>query len=321
MHPEKSIKSYWYESILSNQMNDFVTLRRSMGFACTTEAKWLAEFDRYLDRCDHNQCSLPAEIVRDWAKRRVNESDTSLRCRISFIRTFARFLVGNGVSAYIISKEDVPRLRSSSYIPHIFSHHEISKLIAYSNKLAINGGDRSLCFVIKLLYCCGLRIGETLRIKVSDVNLDTGVLSVKGKFQKTRFIPMQPDLVDALRQYIGDTSPGEYLFPKRSDGGIFSCGDYYNFFRMMLHAVGIPFRGRGFGPRVHDLRHTFAVHSLLLWTQRGVSMSTALPRLSEYLGHKNLQATERYLHLAMEAYPEINRRLSEYTGDIIPTGE
>lgn len=92
----------------------------------------------------------------------------------------------------------------------------------------------------------------------------------------------------------------------------------YDEFRRVLLAAGIPHYGRGKGPRVHDFRHTFACHCLHRWIRNGVPISSALPRLSTYLGHNDMAATEKYLHMTAEVYPEISEKLSREYGYLIP---
>jgi integrase/recombinase XerD len=102
-------------------------------------------------------------------------------------------------------------------------------------------------------------------------------------------------------------------------GGHYDSSTFYRWFRELLWETGVPYRGRLRGPRVHDLRHTFAVHCLERWYREGCDLNVKLPLLMFYMGHKTLGATQRYLRLTPEIFPDINCRLENYTGNIIPT--
>jgi len=111
--------------------------------------------------------------------------------------------------------------------------------------------------------------------------------------------------------------PETYFF-RAPDDGSYGTRSIYSVFRDILWAAGISHGGRGKGPRVHDFRHTFAVHSLEKMVKEGRELSSALPRLSAYLGHTNLAATEKYLRLTAELYPEIISILDRDYGYVLP---
>jgi len=107
------------------------------------------------------------------------------------------------------------------------------------------------------------------------------------------------------------------LFPS-AQRGAFSLRTVYGLFRKLLLECGIAHAGRGTGPRIHDLRHTFAVHTLLRWYRDGEDLDAKLPLLATYLGHQHLSGTQRYLHLTAELFPEITARLDAVFGEVIP---
>jgi integrase len=160
-----------------------------------------------------------------------------------------------------------------------------------------------------------------LRLRVRDVDLDRGVLTVRqGKFRKDRLVPPALSLVSRLRKYadgFGDRPPDAIFFPGPS-GGPFSLRTVYSLFRKLLLQCRIPHGGRGKGPRVHDLRHGFAVHRLLRWYREGADLDAKLPLLATYLGHQHLSGTQRYLHLTAELFPDIVARVDAAFGDVIP---
>ena len=146
----------------------------------------------------------------------------------------------------------------------------------------------------------------------------------EGKFRKDRLVPPALPLVERLRSYDAAVSavtgarPGGACFFPSVHGGPYRIGAIYVAFRRLLFGCGIPHGGKGKGPRVHDLRHTFAVHAMLRWYREGADLDAKLPVLATYLGHQSLLGTERYLHLTAELFPEVAVRVNAAFGDIIP---
>lgn len=156
---------------------------------------------------------------------------------------------------------------------------------------------------------------------LADVDLDRGILTVReGKFGKDRLVPPTLPLVQRLQKYaagFGARPPAAYFFPSPQDGA-WSIQAVYSLYRRLLLQCGIPHAGRGKGPRVHDLRHAYAVHTLLRWYREGADLDAKLPVLATYLGHQSLAGTQRYLHLTAELFPEISVRSDAAFGDVIP---
>jgi integrase len=175
--------------------------------------------------------------------------------------------------------------------------------------------------LFRLLYGCGFRVGEVLKLRLRDVDLQQGVITVRqAKFGKDRLVPPAPSLLNRLRVLVerfGNRSPEAFLFPG-PDGDPFAWRTVYTVFRQMLMQCGITHGGRSKGPRVHDFRHLFAVHTLRRWYQNGEDLDAKLPLLATYLGHQNLSGTQYYLHLTADLFPEISARLDAAFGEVIP---
>jgi len=160
-----------------------------------------------------------------------------------------------------------------------------------------------------------------LQLHVADVDLNQGILTVRqGKFGKDRLVPPALPLVVRLQKYAAHfrVRPSDAFFFPSEQGGPWSIRTVYRLFRQLLLECGIPHAGRGKGPRVHDVRHTFAVHTLLRWYREGADLDAKLPVLATYLGHQSLSGTQRYLHLTAELFPEIAVRVNAAFGDVIP---
>jgi integrase/recombinase XerD len=126
--------------------------------------------------------------------------------------------------------------------------------------------------------------------------------------------------VNRLKTYaagFGNRSDDAIFFPS-PDEGPYKLRTLYGLFRKLLLQCGIAHGGRGKGPRVHDLRHAFAVHTLLRWYREGADLNARLPLPATYLGHQHLSGTQRYLHLTAELFPEVTARVDAAFGDVIP---
>jgi integrase len=169
-----------------------------------------------------------------------------------------------------------------------------------------------------------MRVSEAINLKVRDVDLEQGVIRINdAKFDKERLLPIHDALLIQIKQYskkvltfVGNDSP---FFPNAQKGH-YSPGGIYSMFRERLWAAGISHGGKGNGPRVHDLRHTFAVHCLRRAVFNGDDLSVTLKYLSVYLGHSDTLSTQAYLRLTADMYPDIVCRM-EKDFDVLPNLE
>lgn len=326
MYESVKYKDYVYAGKLGNYISDYVVEKRASGNLYNTEAKKLSEFSRLSLGLEFPDDTLTKEVVETWISRRANDADRTVYSRFGVIKGFAEYLNRQGLTAFIPSSADLPKLNTHGYVPHIFTHEEIIRFFSVY-KGDMPAGYRSayterfhvmMRMVFELLYCCGLRVSEAINLTVPDVNFANGVLTIRfAKFMKSRYVPISAELADDLMVYVNTHIHDPYIFPGNK-GQRLTGNSVYEEFRKVLHLAGIPHYGRGKGPRVHDLRHTFACHCLQKWIKSGVPVSSALPRLSTYLGHNDMVATERYLRMTAEVYPEISEKLSKDYGHLIP---
>jgi integrase len=180
---------------------------------------------------------------------------------------------------------------------------------------------------LRVLLMTGLRRCELLALRDEDVDIEAGILTIRrGKFGKSRFVPIAADLTGRLRAYREALSrattaprPTSPFFPGRQ-GQPLACTTLYRAFRRALTLAGIKHAGRGEGPRLHDLRHAFAVFRLLRWYETGADVRVKLPLLATYLGHVGLTSTQVYLHLTEDFAGELTKRLLDRFGDVITQG-
>ena len=210
---------------------------------------------------------------------------------------------------------------TTSFVPYIYSVSELRLLLAAVPR----SQQRDACLMsasmfrtlLLLLYGTGMRIGETLRLRGGDVDLGAGVITIRGtKFYKSRLVPLGPDVQAHLRSYLA--MPGRVdrndqpLFQSRLHQAV-RCQVVEVGFRRLCNLAGVRREEASpYQPRIHDLRHTFAVHRLTEWYRRGADVQFLLPSLSIYLGHVELHSTQRYLTMTPELLGEANRRFERY---------
>jgi integrase len=313
-----------FQSVLAPLMNQFVQEKHVCGYAYHEPIRLLHRLDDFLVQERLTTLELPRSLTRKWLAKKPHESAKTQQPRIIVVRHFARFLLRAGYPAYV--PESILAARNpATFVPRMLSDEELRKFFHAVD--ALEPTARSplqhlvMPEVFRLLYGCGFRVGEVLKLRVRDVDLDQRIITVRqAKFRKDRLVPPAVSLVNRLRRYaehFGNRPPDAIFFPGPS-GGPFALRTVYTVFRKLLMQCGTPHAGRGKGPRIHDYRHLFAVHTLRRWYQAGENLDAKLPLLATYLGHQHLSGTQRYLHLTTELFPEITARLDVAFGEVIP---
>lgn len=208
------------------------------------------------------------------------------------------------------------------YIPYIFTRSEISRLFAAAdNQRVLRQYPHSHMIapvLLRLLYGTGIRISEALALQKTDVNFNTNVIKVvDSKFGKDRLVPFSDSLAKYLADYVDTVRPVNMMFPNRK-GGRLTVNGMYAMFRRILWQSGVSHGGRGNGPRLHDLRHTFSAHSIAQMVAQGIDLYVALPVLAAYLGHEKLSTTNQYVRLTAESFPDIISTVEEKCGFVFP---
>ncbi|MDO9634403.1 MAG: tyrosine-type recombinase/integrase [Paludibacter sp.] len=181
--------------------------------------------------------------------------------------------------------------------------------------------------LIRLLYSTGLRITEAISIRNEDLHFDQGYIHIReSKNGSERLVPVCNTLKQSLMQYIKyrnmlplkGLQEGVHLFFVKLDGTEVSTSCAYKWFRKVYTNCGIPYKGDRFGPRLHDLRHSMAVHTLAKLIREGMDVYAALPLLSACLGHTQLSSTEHYVRLTNCEYPALLKQCSSLNDFIYP---
>jgi len=317
-----------YISALGPHFHQFVDEKRALGCRYRGEPVKLAALDRFLLAQGVTSPDLPRAVVEMWISRRPHESISTQQSRARLIRQLCLFLIRRGFAPYLPGNHLIPKGKSS-FVPYVFTHEQMGRLLAAADEIQphVFSPRREIMFplIFRLLYGCGLRVNEALHLQVRDVDLTRGVLTIReAKFRKDRLVPVAPSLARGLRSYatahLGKKASTEPFFPA-PDGGVFHDRTIHDTFRRLLWECGISYQGRGKGPRLHDLRHTFAVHRLMRWYRDGADLGVALPVLATYLGHVSLSGTQSYLRLTAEMYPDLIAALQAQYDQVIPRKE
>jgi len=288
---------------LQDHVHDYLQIRRSVGFKLVAAGRLLRDFAAYADRAAVTTVTIDTAL--GWASLPVGTNPVWISQRLSVVRQFARYLKTVDIDA------DVPatnllRAGSQRATPYLYSADDVAALMAAAR--AIRNPLRAATFatMIGLLACTGMRGGEAMRLDRGEIDWSQHQLIVRdSKFGKSRLLPLQPSTLDALAAYDAlrtklCPTPQTASFLVSSTGTRLSHPTVQPTFRQLLAQAGItacPPRRR---PRIHDLRHSFAVRTLLGWYHDGEDVQARMPSLSTYLGHVDPAATYWYLTAAPE---------------------
>ena len=323
---EKEYTVTFEDGIFKELFLKFIQYKRGLGFKYGREVEsTLSQLNKKLNAYHMETPQLPKEILEKLAERVPSEASATQAKRIGFLRHFAIFLNNMGYEAYVYPQQYNVKC-SSGFSPYIFSHEQISAIISISDSLGYSANSPKYHIVwpafIRVLYGCGLRLSEALRLQTKDVNLGNGVLYIeKSKNNTSRYVPMSSSLKQYCAFYVEqiklDMDGSGYFFPA-PDNGRYGKNTAQTAIKKIYAMAGIPQMGNGRLPRVHDMRHTFSCHSLEMMQQQGFDLYYSLPILSTYLGHQGIRDTERYLRLATFKFPSIIEIEQAAWGGIIP---
>lgn len=315
---------YLYAGPFQEHLKNHVDLKQATGYKYIAERDHLLRFDRFTMENYPKAASLTKEIVLHWCRKRSYEAQANQSTRASILRQFAKYLDTIGAEAYILPKGYFPKERP--YTPYIYTTEELARFFAQTDKGKYSCEFPYRHFIMpvffRMLYACGLRVSEARLLKVCDVDLDKGILSIlHSKKDNCRLVPMSDSLTERCRHYSKQVHPfpkaEDYYFPALN-GNPMTIGNVYKNFRKFLWRASISHGGRGHGPRVHDFRHVYAVHCLKKWVEEGKDLTAYLPVLKTYMGHDSFAETAYYLRLTADIFPDISVKLeTEYPG-IIP---
>lgn len=291
-------------SELERDADSFLQFKRAMGHPYKRGAFEIDRFLCFVRQHWNEEDTIPlAEAIQRWCGRLPDRKAVTLANEFGVIRQLCLFRRRRDPTSYVPEHSWAP-VKESTFFPYIFSQEEVRRILAAAS--AYEGPAiwaSMLRRLVLVLYCTGLRLGEAVRLKMADVDLERGKLTIRNSKRRTRIVPMRDDLVGELRRYIADRRQilidqrcpdPEALFVRRS-GAPLTTAAASDAIRRILRRLAIkPAQGRC-GARPYEFRHAFAVHRLTIWAEESVDIHARLPLLSAYLGHQNILGTEVYL--------------------------
>ena len=296
---------------LGDAIASSVEFNHAVGMRFQVDAALLKAFHRHAGAVD--LAAITLEVVLAFLQPRHRVTST-WHMKHRAVRRFYQYAITRGLVARSPVPTAVPRV-TETFVPHIYSDEELRRLLAGVQAHQTRDARCTIAAptfraFLLLLYSTGLRLGEALGLRREDVDLRAGMILIRdGKFHKSRHLPIGPRLTHALAEYI-DTAPAwrgpapTAFFVNRCGGRMPHQTVWWNFASLRAR-VGVQ-------GRVHDLRHTFAVHRLLAWYREGADVQRCLPYLSTYLGHARIACTQRYLTMPPELLEQASRRFETY---------
>ena len=291
---------------LTQAIDDYLALRRSLGFKLHSAGVALMNFAAFMERQQAQR--ITTRLALDWAQQPRDAQPAHWAQRLSFVRGFARHHVATDPRTEVPPPGLLP-YRPARARPYLYSHDEVRRLLEQALLLPGSSGLRPWTYhaLLGLLSVTGLRVGEALRLRLDDVDLDAGVLTVRGtKFGKSRLVPIHASTRDVLADY--QTRRTSHLCGREAacffvtrTGNPLDGADVRRTFYSLSRQVGLRGQDDSHGPRLHDFRHRFAVQTLMGWYRSGEDAERRLPVLSTYLGHVHVSDTYWYL----SAHPQL----------------
>jgi integrase len=300
-------------------VDDYIGLRRGLGYRPLTQERALRAFARYLNG---HEGPIPLETTLDWATSTASSDPCNPARRLATVRGFLRHL------SALDGATEVPAAGllgpcGHRKPPHVYSDGEIADLMAAAGQLAPAGGLRPRCYatLFGLLACTGLRISEALALSCGDVDLDGGVITVRaGKRGLTRLVPLHPSALEPLREFGAERESrhgrpaDEDAFFRTEDSERLSYNTAFHAFSVTRRRLGWDADGRTRVPRVHDLRHRMVVRRIQTWHAEGVDVDAKMAALATYLGHVEVRDVYWYLSAVPELMNVVAERFEAFSG-------
>lgn len=314
-----------YYSIYKPFIEEFITLKRNLGYKYINIEYPFMQFDQLAYDREETTVGISKDLCDLWCAKRPNESDMTWCNRMLFMRQFSSFLNTLDYPSYLPKLPKVKR----TYKPYIYTKEEVASLFTIADQLSTTTTNQnSLVLVLpalfRLLYGTGLRLGEALALSRKDVNLQEQYITLRNTKNGTdRLVPLSDSVTHVIAEYmvcrnrfpVMGTTDLLFIHP---NGDCCENRGVYRYFRKILYKMGIPHRGRRQGPHVHDLRHTFSVHSLAKMAEEGTDLYYSLPVLSTYLGHRSIASTDGYVRLTADMYPSLITKVNNICPYLFP---
>lgn len=286
---------------LTDHVASYLRLRRALGFKLEREGQLLSQLVSYLEAV--GAAALTSELAIVWAREPANAQPNHWAKRLGVVRKFAAYLHTIDPAVEVPPPGVFPARRHRP-IPHLWSQGDICRLLEGARALRppLRAATHETLF--GLLAASGMRVGEAVELQRDDVDLGAGIVTIRqAKFDRSRLVPLHPSATEALSRYAAERDrlcprPRSNTFFVSSIGTALNRSGVGKTLRQITIAMGT--RTATVRPRVHDLRHSFAVQTLIGWHQSGVGVDKQIGVLSTYLGHISPAGTYWYLSASPE---------------------
>ena len=287
-------------SKLQAALDEYLALRRALGFKLRLPGRLLQRFVEFADHADATY--ITTDLAVQWATRPADAQPAQWANRLGMVRRFAQFCSSNDPHTTVPPLDLLPH-RYHRPAPYLYRNEEITGLLEAARQLPSVTGLRPHTYatLFGLYVATGLRANEPLRLDRDDADLVNGVLTIRGtKFGKSRYVPLHPSTQRALQRYASRRdrlcrNPDTASFFLSDRGTRLTEWSVRWTFVKLSHQIGLRDAGDSRGPRLHDFRHRLAINTILAWYRRGVDVERHLPELSTYLGHAHITDTYWYL--------------------------
>jgi integrase len=297
---------------LGPALNDYLTMRRALGYKLQRAEKLLAQFIMFVEASGSRRITI--DLALAWATLPAQGAMDWWSGRLTVVRGFATYLHTLDPAIEVPPTQLLPA-QSHRAVPYLYSDEDVVALMVAAETLRSPLRVLTYRTLIGLLAVTGMRIGEAIRLDRHDLDLEAGMLTVRlGKFGKSRELPLHASTLEAMHAYL---QRRDQLFPVAKTPSLFistagtrllHCGVHWTFLRLVRHA-GLQPRSAACRPRPHDLRHSFAVRTLMDAYRTDADVAARLPLLSTYLGHVHPANTYWYLSAAPELLALASQRL------------
>lgn len=305
------IKNY-RNTVLSPFIRDFIRVKKGLGFKAERIEGGLWAFDTWAHNQGNSEIALPRELIEQWCAKRSNETVTTWSHRTNYIRQLSVHLVNLGYDAYI---PPIVQARRETVVPYIYTDAELEAIFNATNILVQQRshpcyGLFSVPALVRMLVGTGIRLGEAVDLLDRDVDLENNCLTLRDTKNGTeRLVPISESLSEVCKQYRQYKSLLPFIhsdtFFVKLNGTRCTNESFGHWWNQILKMAGIPHLGKQRGPRIHDLRHTFCVKTMARLAREGKDLYYIMPIISMYIGHLSLKATDRYVRLTSEMFPEL----------------
>jgi integrase len=301
---------------LQNAIEDYIALRRSLGFKLDDMATDLTKFASFLEQ--KAAPYITTALALEWAMQSTDHLPSHWARRLGFVRVFARHWSATDPRTEIPPAGLLP-FRAQRARPYLYTEQEIQRLLAAAKSLSPASGLRPWTYhcLFGLLAVSGLRISEAIKLERQDVDFYQGVLTIRQtKFNKNRLIPLHTSTRDVLSEYAEHRdrlvpNPSSSCFLLNDCGRCLERSAVRRTFYDLSRQIGLRGPADHTGPRIHDFRHRFALNTLIQWYRAGEDIERRLPVLSTFLGHAHVADTYWYLSIHPELMGLAAERLEQ----------